>query len=103
MCEYTGKEYRTKDAIRLENKDYLMRLGPQVYVVGESLARFINDCRSKQHYNAEFKKEPENKRALVVATRDISAGEEVFCSYGKWYWFGAGFKPTPYVPRTLSD
>lgn len=55
-----------------------------------SIARYINDPLSPLALNAEFVKCPSMTppRALVVATRDIVLGEEVFCSYGKWYWQG---------------
>lgn len=75
-----------------------MRLGPQVYVDLKSdtsaLARYINDCRNSSLYNVRFEKLPEEGKALVVATRQISAGEELFVDYGKWYWAGAGIKAT---------
>jgi hypothetical protein len=32
LCKYTGKVLRTKDALRLGDKSYLMRLGEQCYV-----------------------------------------------------------------------
>lgn len=28
----------------------------------------------------------QHQRALVVALRDIAAGEELYVDYGKWYW-----------------
>ncbi len=51
MCIYTGKILRTMDAICLEDKSYLMRLGPQVYVDPcedkTVLGRYINDPRNR--------------------------------------------------------
>lgn len=35
------------------------------------LARYINDCRNPLGYNVKFVKLPEEKKALVVASRDI--------------------------------
>ena len=50
-----------------------------------ALGRFINDCRP---YNCVFEKKPEAGIAEVVALREIQAGEEIFASYGVWYWMG---------------
>ena len=90
VCCYTGKEYRTKEAIRLEDKSYLMRLGPQTYVDAKDdqtiAARYINDCRNKRLYNVVFNKLETEKRADVIALRDIEEDEELFVDYGKWYW-----------------
>mmetsp|Transcript_13978 Transcript_13978/g.21760 ORF Transcript_13978/g.21760 Transcript_13978/m.21760 type:complete len:94 (+) Transcript_13978:212-493(+) len=89
---------RTKDAIKVGDKSYLMRLGPQVYIDlredVNTLARYINDCRNPKYYNVSFEKRPDEGKALVVATRDIEKGEEVFVDYGRMYWAGAGFKPS---------
>ncbi|CAM9493225.1 unnamed protein product, partial [Heterosigma akashiwo] len=50
ICEYTGTIYNTKQAIKLKDKSYLMRLGPQVYIDANQhpsvVARYINDCRN---------------------------------------------------------
>ncbi|CAM9585632.1 unnamed protein product [Discosporangium mesarthrocarpum] len=93
ICEYTGDHLVTRDAIRKTNKSFLMRLGPQVYVDAmnhqEVLARYINDCRNSRFYNAKFEKIPEQKKALVVATRRIRGGEEIFADYGRWYWLSS--------------
>lgn len=58
-----------------------------------ALARYINDCRNMHCYNVTFLKCPSEGYAQVVATRDISAGEEVYADYGRWYWAGAGYRP----------
>ncbi|CAE7299921.1 FP1, partial [Symbiodinium microadriaticum] len=50
------------------------------------VARYINDCRNPAVYNVSFEKRPGEGRALVVACRPISAGEELFVDYGRWYW-----------------
>ncbi|CAM9487592.1 unnamed protein product [Choristocarpus tenellus] len=50
------------------------------------VARLINDCRNRNLYNVEFQKMPEERKALVIATRCIEAGEELFADYGRWYW-----------------
>ena len=93
LCEYLGSVYRTVEAVRLpaSEKDYLMRLGSQVYVDAKPhksvLARYLNDCRNVNLYNVEFVKLPSQEKALVIATRNIFRGEELFVDYGKLYWF----------------
>lgn len=93
LCEYSGAVLRTTEAMQLEDKSYLMRLGPQTYVDARGspavLARYINDCRVPAVYNVEFDKRPSEGRALVVSCRPICAGEELFVDYGKWYWASA--------------
>lgn len=90
ICQYVGKVFRTKEALKLSDKSYLMRLGEQVYIDAKyspyCLARYINDCRNPAGYNATFKKDPILQCAWVIALRDIDAGEEIFVDYGKWYW-----------------
>lgn len=45
--------------------------------------RYINDCRNASLYNVAFKKLPEERKALVVALKDIKPGEEIFVDYGR--------------------
>ena len=101
ICRYSGQLYRTAEAIRLKDKTYLMRLGPQRYVVGSTKARYINDCRHPGHYNVRFDKRPQEGWADVVATTDVEKGDELFANYGRWYWLGSGMKPSVYsaAPR----
>jgi hypothetical protein len=95
VCIYTGKVLRTVDAIRLQDKSYLMRLGPQVYVDPYDdttvLGRYINDPRNRLLQNVIFDKRPDEQCAYIIAKRDIGAGEEIFADYGRWYWL----KKTP--------
>lgn len=90
FCEYIGEVYSTAQAIKLIDKSYLMRLGPNVYIDAKNtmdvMARYINDCRKKNRYNVKFHKVPEKQHAKVIALRDIKAGEELYVDYGKWYW-----------------
>ncbi|CAF0858841.1 unnamed protein product [Adineta ricciae] len=92
VCVYTGQVLRTIDAIRLEDKTYLMRLGPQVYVNphddNSMLGRYINDPRNRLLHNVLFDKRPDEQCAYVIAKRDIARGEEIFADYGRWYWLG---------------
>ena len=90
LLEYAGTVHRTRDALRERDKSYLMRLGEQTYVDARShphiMARYINDCRNAMLYNVRFDKRPAERRALVVATRRIVEGDELFVDYGRIYW-----------------
>ena len=94
LCVYSGDHNGVLTSAQAEliiDKSYLIRLAPNRFNNGKqsgSMARFINDCRDKRHYNATFVKMPERECALVVATRDIKPDEEIFASYGAAYWFG---------------
>merc|ERR1719421_643221 len=56
----------------------------------EVLARYINDNFEAARRNAKFVKLKPKRRALVVATRDIAAGEEIYAFYGEGYWRARG-------------
>eukprot|EP01031_Cornospumella_fuschlensis_P031359 gene31359-37899_t len=90
ICKYFGKVLRTVEAMRLDDKSYLMRLGEQCYVdAREDLscyARYINDCINPRKWNVRFDKRPSEQCAYVIALRDIEPGEELFADYGRWYW-----------------
>lgn len=90
IAQYVGTIMRTVDALRLQDKSYLMRLGEQKYIDAKlsvhCIARYINDCRNPAGYNVRFDKDIENNCAWVVAIRDIQPDEELFIDYGKWYW-----------------
>lgn len=62
--------------------------------------RYINDCINQFGWNVAFLKSPEDSCAFVVATRDINEGEEIYVSYGKWYW--AGKKPVKLILKPPS-
>jgi SET domain-containing protein len=102
LAEYRGTTYRTVEAMRLENKDYLMRLGEQCLVDAREhmdvLARYMNDHRHPLLYNVDLVKQPHRERALVRAVRPISAGEELFVDYGPWYWQGFDGRPRKLPP-----
>lgn len=104
VCRYYGKIHRTKDAISLLDKSYLMRLGEQCYVDAKEdetcLARYINDCRNMAGYNVRMEKYPDQQYASLISTRRIYADEEIFVNYGKYYWAGCVVKP---IRLTFSD
>lgn len=91
LAAYTGTALTTVAAIRRADKSYLMRLGPQAYVDALDhpgvTARYINDCRNSALYNVRFDKQPESWRALVITTRRVEVGEELYVDYGRIYWF----------------
>jgi len=86
--------------IRDERRAYLMRVGPGVYVVADltCASRYINDARNPSRYNVRFDKRPEEGRALVVATRAIAAGEELYVDYGRLYWLKSPGTKLPDAP-----
>jgi hypothetical protein len=90
IATYQGCRHATSSALRLQDKSYLMRLGPQEYVDAKDnllcRARYINDCRNKFGHNAVFVKHPHLGLAEVVAARVVDAGYEVYADYGPWYW-----------------
>jgi uncharacterized protein len=52
-------------------------------------AKYANDAQGFDHakYTTNSKIEiDELGRVCLIATRNIKAGEEIFCSYGKRYW-----------------
>lgn len=61
--------------------------------------RYINDCRNSSLYNVAFHKLPLERKALVVALKDIERGQEIFVDYGRYYggsrtgWEGKGPSP----------
>mmetsp|Transcript_29211 Transcript_29211/g.54198 ORF Transcript_29211/g.54198 Transcript_29211/m.54198 type:complete len:157 (+) Transcript_29211:72-542(+) len=92
LCRYEGQLLSTRQAMRLQDKSYLMRLGSQCYVDAMKhmhvLARYINDCRNANCYNVTFLKSPTEHCAWVISLRDIQPDEEVYVDYGRWYWVG---------------
>ena len=97
---YRGTVLRTLQALRLVDKTYLMRLGPQCYIDAREhtsvRARYINDSCDATRHNVQFHKRAEEYCALVLATRYIEVGDELYVDYGKWYWAGSrGNSPPP--------
>ncbi|HSZ71731.1 MAG TPA: SET domain-containing protein-lysine N-methyltransferase [Cytophagaceae bacterium] len=56
----------------------------------ECFAKYANDAhgigKSKFKSNTEIRLTMQTDTACLIALRDIQAGEEIFCSYGKKYW-----------------
>ena len=96
LCVYRGTSVSLVEAMKRkqagEHGDYVMAgfgwnlridAGPHPNV----LARYINDDLSETpRHNVKFIKLKAQQCALVVALRDIAAGEELFAFYGEGYW-----------------
>ena len=69
-----------------------------------SPGRYVNDNFDPRALNARFDKNKVERRARLVATREIRAGEEIYAPYGAAYWRARGFDPDTgkRVPR-LAD
>ena len=99
VCRYGGQLHSARSAAALRERSYLMRIDQEsnlrsCYVdPGPCLdvkARYINDCRTREGHNVAFRPVPEEGCAHIVALRDIAEGEELFMSYGAWYWDAHG-------------
>lgn len=98
LCVYRGTAVSLVEAMRRkeagEHGDYVMGgFGANVRIDAgphpEVLARYINDDLSETpRHNVKFVKLKAQQCALVVALRDIEAGEELFAFYGQGYWKG---------------
>jgi len=103
ICDYdatdaaTGERSTLAPSAAMRLRDYLMRLGPGVYVDAglACVGRLINDARNPARINVMFDKRPDEGRAVVVATRDIGIGEELYVSYGRLYWLRGGGERVP--------
>ncbi|CAK0835934.1 unnamed protein product [Prorocentrum cordatum] len=91
LCVYSGTPVPLAQVVRREvSTDYLMG-GFGLYSVDASahpevLARYINDHPEGGRRNARFVKLKQQRRALVLASRAIAAGEEIYAGYGEGYW-----------------
>ena len=96
IVEYKGKIITWKQHEKLSeidkggyaffvNKNYVI----DAYDTPQYLARYANDARGlSRAEGARNNSVYEEKRKIVhiVATRNIPAGSEIFCSYGNEYW-----------------
>ncbi len=90
ICYYTGHRHNNFSQKYLSDKSYLLNISGDKFVDPGPLlsvkARYINDPLNPAAVNCEFVPDPEKFRCAVVATRDIKANEEIFVSYGDFYW-----------------
>ena len=95
IAEFTGKVLTVSEleALTEEEQRYLID-------IGNDLTLFCKDCFAAKANDANFGNSgfktnskiemPENK-VYLTATKNIKAGAEIFCSYGKEYWEILGF------------
>jgi uncharacterized protein len=93
MVQYKGR-IRTWKEVENEDENYYIFYVTEEHVIDasrykKSPARFINDARGLKkikglNNNARFV--IDGLRVFVEAIKDISAGSEIFLSYGKEYW-----------------
>ena len=100
ICMYTGQRHGMKGEATRTPQGYVMILADGLLIDAgpcpEVAARYANDNIRKDAINTCFKKEPKFLRAVLLAARDIAAGEELYVSYGKYYWpTGDSGRPPP--------
>ena len=108
LGEYRGRVLSLLQATRLQDRDYLMGgFGINAHVDArfalDAPGRYVNDHFDKARLNARFNKDKGKRRALLVATRPIRRGEEIYASYGEGYWRSRGIDPDsgrPLPPTT---
>lgn len=90
LCVYRGTRLSLKRLLERSDRAYVMGLGLNCHIDAgphlDVLARYINDNFQAEKLNAKFVKLREHEVALVVATRDIAQGEEIYAPYGEGYW-----------------
>ena len=76
VCEYTGKVRNLLQMLNTKDKTYMMGgFGLNVHIDAmdcpESMGRYINDPLNDALVNTFFNKLKDERKALVIATRDI--------------------------------
>ena len=94
LGEYTGERRNFLWMLQNENTGYVMCFGLNDYVDAcvafDCPGRYVNDTFDGRR-NARFVRA--SGRAQVVAIKPISAGQEIFASYGDQYWESRGVNP----------
>ena len=107
LCVYRGKRISLPALLKmtLKARDYVMGgFGLNCHLDAadrpDVLARYINDDFSRPgSSNVRFVKLKRHElAALVIATRDICAGEEIYASYGEGYWRARGIRTSTEQP-----
>ncbi len=90
VCYYTGHRHNNFSQKHLSDKSYLLNVAGDLFVDPEPTpfikARYINDPLNSAAANCKFVPDPTKYRCSVVSTREIKANEELFLSYGEFYW-----------------
>lgn len=105
ICYYTGHIHNNfSQKYLVIDKSFLMNVAGDLFVDPGPLlsvkARYINDPLNPNAVNCKFVPEPEHRRCSVVATRDIQLQEELFVSYGDFYWSQQSMSGTMLLPNT---
>lgn len=95
LAEFTGRVLTSEQTALLayKGKDmYFMELpdgGTLDCMDSDCFAKYANDAQGlipSVYKNNTIILQDEKGRICLVASRNIKAGEEIFCSYGKKYW-----------------
>lgn len=94
IIEYLGKISSWKDADHRDGTNvYIYYLSKHhvidAFAYKKALARYANDANGfskKKDLKNNARYENEGLKAYIIASKDISPGEEIFVSYGKEYW-----------------
>jgi glycosyltransferase involved in cell wall biosynthesis len=86
ICEYGGEIRHTPKVV---NTQYLLRLARDLYIDASrptgDLGRYVNDPKDPDKLNSTYIKIPDENRCIIVSTREIEEGEEIYCSYDNNY------------------
>jgi hypothetical protein len=101
ICYYTGHLLDFRMSRTLQDTSYLMMVKGETFVDARTCldvkARYINDPLNETAINCTFV--PMNYRSAVVTARTVQPGEELFATYGDYYWaqrqaLGTSLKPS---------
>ena len=90
ICGFLG-EFINKKELELRGGEYSIEISSKLFfdtLHYESFAKYANDVngtkKSKFHNNSYI--EIHDNMPVLVSTKDIKPGEEIFCDYGEEYW-----------------
>jgi len=96
LGEYIGKRLTKNQKDQLYDKSNLFKVSDDLFLDPSDdtmLMRYINHCFDQEKRNVEFK--VDDGRVYVFTTREITAGEEFYVSYGHSYWLSANTEEIP--------
>jgi uncharacterized protein len=92
ICYYKGEILTQRQVdIRVRkgtDKYFISMLDASIFDCGKlnGFAKYANDARDSNFKNNAAITIDEENRIYLRASRNIKAGEEIFCGYGKRYW-----------------